>query len=82
MAGKRSIFEEVGAGATAPLPQGGVINRRGGGGARGAIRVWLMVLLMSKHLQNGFKRMQEPLVKNQGYNIMDEKFTPKPNLSN
>ena len=44
MAGKRSIFEEVGAGATAPLPQGGVINRRGGGGARGAIRVWLMVL--------------------------------------
>ena len=44
MAGKRSIFEEVGAGATAPLPQGGVINRRGGGGARGAIRVWLTVL--------------------------------------
>ena len=39
MAGKRSIFEEVGAGATAPLPQGGVINRRGGGGAVVAVLV-------------------------------------------
>ena len=44
MAGKRSIFEEVGAGAPAPQPQGGGIDRRRAGGARGAIRVWLIIL--------------------------------------
>jgi cytochrome c oxidase assembly protein subunit 15 len=43
MAGKRSIFEEVGTGAKAPVPQAGGIDR-GTGGARGAIRVWLLVL--------------------------------------
>jgi heme a synthase len=44
MAQKRSIFEEVGEPQTqAPQPQGGIIDR-GRGGARGAIRGWLMVL--------------------------------------
>ena len=44
MAGKRSIFEEVEAGAEAkPAPTGGMIET-GRGGARGAVRVWLMVL--------------------------------------
>ncbi|MBL4917517.1 heme A synthase [Szabonella alba] len=43
MAAKRSIFEEV-AGAEKPAaPQGGMIARRNEG-ARGAIRVWLMLL--------------------------------------
>ena len=44
MAEKRSIFEEVGSDAkAAKAPKGGVIDgaRKG---ARGAIRVWLMVL--------------------------------------
>ena len=44
MAVKRNIFEEVGTGGAAPLPQGGGIDRRGAGGARGAIRIWLMIL--------------------------------------
>ncbi|MGX0975399.1 cytochrome c oxidase assembly protein subunit 15 [Roseovarius sp. MBR-51] len=44
MTGKRSIFEEVGqTGAVKPVPQGGMIDT-GRRGARGAIRVWLMVL--------------------------------------
>lgn len=44
MAGKRSIFEEVGAGTKpAEAPKGGMIDQ-GRGGARGAIRVWLAVL--------------------------------------
>ncbi len=44
MSGKRSIFEEVGQpGAVKPVPQGGMIDA-GRRGARGAIRVWLMVL--------------------------------------
>jgi cytochrome c oxidase assembly protein subunit 15 len=44
MSGKRSIFEEVGqTGAVNPVPQGGMIDT-GRRGARGAIRVWLMVL--------------------------------------
>ena len=44
MAGKRSIFEEVGT-ATKPggAPKGGMIDE-GRGGARGAIRIWLAVL--------------------------------------
>ncbi len=43
MAGKRSIFEEVGARAPNPVPQGGVIDA-GRRGARRGIRLWLMVL--------------------------------------
>ena len=44
MAAKRAIFEEVSdSKQTAPAPQGGVIDRRPKG-ARGAIRVWLMLL--------------------------------------
>jgi heme a synthase len=43
MAGKRSIFEEVGSGAKAAPVAAGAIGR-GNRGARGAIRVWLMVL--------------------------------------
>ncbi|QGX98530.1 heme A synthase [Roseovarius faecimaris] len=44
MSAKRSIFEEVGEGeAKRPEPQGGMIDA-GRGGARGAIRAWLMVL--------------------------------------
>ena len=44
MSGKRSIFEDVGeAPRTAPAPAGGVIDT-GRGGARGAIRGWLMIL--------------------------------------
>ncbi len=43
MAGNRKLFEEVGEGAARPEPQGGMIAR-GGRGARGAIRVWLLVL--------------------------------------
>ena len=44
MAGKRSIFEEVGAEAKpAEAPKGGMIDA-GRGGARGAVRVWLAVL--------------------------------------
>ena len=44
MAGKRKLFEEVdGTQATRPVARTGVIDA-GRGGARGAIRVWLMVL--------------------------------------
>ncbi len=44
MAEKRKLFEEVGAEQpTRPLAQPGAIDR-GRGGARGAIRVWLMIL--------------------------------------
>jgi cytochrome c oxidase assembly protein subunit 15 len=46
MATKRSIFEEVGAGATpAPQPKGGLIDG-GGKGARRGIRVWLVAIFM------------------------------------
>ncbi|THD82391.1 heme A synthase [Aliigemmobacter aestuarii] len=45
MAGKRSIFEEVGEGTRAAAPAPGVIDK-GTGGARGAIRGWLLVLFM------------------------------------
>ena len=45
MAGKRKLFEEVGAGAQVPvLPMGGLIDRAGSGGARGAIRIWLALI--------------------------------------
>ncbi len=43
MAGKRSIFEEVGSDARPAAAQTGAIGRASRG-ARGAIRVWLMVL--------------------------------------
>ena len=44
MAEKRKLFEEVGtAGPSRPPVQAGVIDR-GRGGARGAIRIWLMIL--------------------------------------
>ncbi len=43
MAGKRNIFEDVGEGAKPKPAQGGMIARKDGG-ARGAIRLWLMLL--------------------------------------
>ena len=46
MAGKRSIFEDVGAGVAAPAsPAGGMIGSRGTGARRG-IRAWLAVLFL------------------------------------
>lgn len=44
MAGKRSIFEEVGEGAKAPEPPAGGKIDAGRGGARGGLRVWLAIL--------------------------------------
>ena len=61
MAGKRSIFEEVGAGAKPPVPQAGGIDR-GNGGARGAIRVWLAVifaLLVAMIMVGGLTRLTD-----------------------
>ena len=44
MAGRRSIFEEVGDGSRRDaVPTGGMIDA-GRGGARGAIRLWLVLL--------------------------------------
>lgn len=46
MAGKRKLFEEVGAGVQAPvLPKGGLIDGAGGGARRG-IRAWLMLIFL------------------------------------
>jgi cytochrome c oxidase assembly protein subunit 15 len=45
MAVKRNIFEDVGAGTAAPVPQAGGIDR-GTGGARGVTRVWLVLLFL------------------------------------
>ncbi|MBA4351074.1 MAG: heme A synthase, partial [Rhodobacter sp.] len=46
MAGKRSIFEEVGQGvASAPQPQGGMIAAKAQGARRG-IRLWLVALFL------------------------------------
>ncbi|MCJ8140141.1 heme A synthase [Falsirhodobacter halotolerans] len=42
---KRSIFEDVGEGAARDVPRSGGIDR-GTGGARGAIRIWLVVLFV------------------------------------
>ena len=44
MATDRKLFEDVEAGTDRSAPQGGLIDRAGG--ARGAIRVWLMVLFV------------------------------------
>ena len=45
MSGKRSIFEEVGESQTTrPATTAGVIDKASSRGARGAIRVWLMIL--------------------------------------
>ncbi|KAB2884170.1 MAG: heme A synthase [Albidovulum sp.] len=44
MAGKRSIFEEVGEGVTVPLPPVGGMIDEGRGGARGWVRLWLVIL--------------------------------------
>ena len=43
MAGKRSIFEEVGTKGATAVPVGGMISSASKG-ARGAVRVWLMVI--------------------------------------
>lgn len=43
MAGKRSIFEEVGTGMAMSLPAGSMISTEPKG-ARGAVRIWLMVI--------------------------------------
>jgi cytochrome c oxidase assembly protein subunit 15 len=44
MAGKRSIFEEVGEGVTVPQPPVGGMIDEGRGGARGWVRLWLAIL--------------------------------------
>jgi cytochrome c oxidase assembly protein subunit 15 len=44
MSEKRSIFEEVGSDRPAPATTAGVIEKSARRGARGAIRVWLMIL--------------------------------------
>ena len=45
MAGKRSIFEEVDSAQAAHRPQGGLIDAAPKG-ARGAVRVWMIVLFV------------------------------------
>ena len=44
MSGKRSIFEEVENREAVAAPRGGLIDKAARRGARGAIRIWLMVL--------------------------------------
>lgn len=44
MSGKRKLFEEVESREAVAAPQGGAIDRAARRGARGAIRVWLMIL--------------------------------------
>ncbi len=44
MSEKRSIFEEVGSDTAPPATTAGVIDKAAKSGARGAIRVWLMIL--------------------------------------
>ena len=45
MSGKRSIFEEVATGTSAPVPQGGIIGAKGTGARRG-IRAWLVLIFL------------------------------------
>jgi heme a synthase len=61
MAGKRNIFEEVGEVARPALPQGGMIARKDGG-ARRAIRLWLMLLfalVMAMIVVGGLTRLTD-----------------------
>lgn len=62
MAGKRSIFEEVAIpGSGKPMPQGGLIDARPKG-ARGAIRIWLMMifgLVMAMIVVGGLTRLTD-----------------------
>ncbi|GGG59438.1 heme A synthase [Salipiger pallidus] len=61
MSQKRKLFEEVGDSAPRVQPEGGMIDR-GRGGARGAIRVWLMVifaLVMAMIVVGGLTRLTE-----------------------
>lgn len=61
MAGKRSIFEEVGEVARPAAPQGGMIARKDGG-ARKAIRLWLMLLfalVMAMIVVGGLTRLTD-----------------------
>ncbi len=61
MAGKRSIFEEVGTPTKPQTPQGGMIAAKSRG-ARGAIRVWLVVLfalVMAMIVVGGMTRLTD-----------------------
>jgi heme a synthase len=61
MAGKRSIFEEVGEVTRASAPAGGMIERKDRG-ARGAIRIWLMLLfalVMAMIVVGGLTRLTD-----------------------
>ena len=61
MAQKRKLFEEVGEGAARAEPSGGMIDR-GRGGARGAIRLWLMLifaLVMAMIVVGGLTRLTD-----------------------
>ncbi|RUS63211.1 heme A synthase [Pseudorhodobacter sp. E13] len=61
MAGKRSIFEDVGEVAKPVSPKGGMIARKDGG-ARGGIRLWLMLLfglVMAMIVVGGLTRLTD-----------------------
>ncbi|MCR8547085.1 COX15/CtaA family protein [Salipiger sp. P9] len=61
MAEKRKLFEEVGAEAPRAQPAGGMIDK-GRGGARGAIRLWLMAifaLVMAMIVVGGLTRLTD-----------------------
>lgn len=62
MSGQRKLFEEVGSDTAKPAaPQGGMIDQ-GRGGARGAIRIWLMVLfamVMAMIVVGGLTRLTD-----------------------
>lgn len=61
MAGKRSIFEDVGEVARPAPPKGGMIERKDRG-ARGAIRLWLMLLfalVMAMIVVGGLTRLTD-----------------------
>lgn len=61
MAEKRKLFEEVGAETPKAAPKGGMIDA-GRGGARGAIRAWLMVLfalVMAMIVVGGLTRLTD-----------------------
>ncbi|MGR3378694.1 heme A synthase [Salipiger abyssi] len=61
MAEKRKLFEEVGAEAPRAQPAGGMIDK-GRGGARGAIRIWLMLLfalVMAMIVVGGLTRLTD-----------------------